>query len=173
MPIYEYLCIPCNRVFNFLSPTVNPSHLPTCPKCGSRNLKKMLSRFAFVGRTRKASGEKAGAEPAAAAVGAGAPSGADAPTPFDDPRVEQEMERLMQDAEGIDEDDPRQIGRLMRRLTELTGEKLDPEMATALRRLEAGEDPEKIEADMGDLLGEDGVGGPGAPPSHDDGLYSF
>ena len=169
MPIYEYLCIPCNRVFNFLSPRVNPGESPSCPKCGSQELRKQMSRFAFVGRTQKASGAKAGAETTAVDGGAGNAPGMDESSPFDDPRVEQQMERLMQEAEGIDEDDPRQVGRLMRRMTELTGEALDPEMATAIRRLEAGDDPEKIEADMGDVLGTDGAGAAGAPPSHDDG----
>ena len=68
-------------------------------------------------------------------------------------------------------DHPRQLGRLMRRMSEISGEKLDPEMQEAVRRLESGEDPEKIEEDMGDLFGEDaGGGGPGAP-TYDDGLY--
>ena len=31
------------------------------------------------------------------------------------------------------------------------------------RRLESGEDPEKIEAEMGDLLGDEGAGGVGGP----------
>jgi hypothetical protein len=33
------------------------------------------------------------------------------------------------------------------------------ELDTAIKRLEAGEDPEKIEADLGDVLG-DFIGGP-------------
>jgi hypothetical protein len=88
------------------------------------------------------------------------------------------MMRLMSDAEGIDENDPRQLGRLMRRMSEITGENLEPEMDEAVRRLEAGEDPEKIEEDMGDLLGdEEGMDddgyGYGGGPSYDDGLYSM
>ena len=84
------------------------------------------------------------------------------------------MMKLMSNADGIDEKDPRQLGRLMRRMTEISGEKVEPEMEEAMRRLEAGEDPEKIEADLGDVLGgqdEDG-GGLGAP-THDSGLYDL
>jgi hypothetical protein len=58
-------------------------------------------------------------------------------------------------------------------MTELTGEDMDPEMEEAVRRLEAGEDPEKVEEDMGDVLGGEG-GGPYDPygaPTYDDGLY--
>jgi hypothetical protein len=53
------------------------------------------------------------------------------------------------------------------------------EMDTAIKRLEAGEDPEKIEADMGDVLGDfmggPGEGGPGGGGaySRDAGLYDY
>jgi hypothetical protein len=55
------------------------------------------------------------------------------------------------------------------------------ELDVAIKRLEAGEDPEKIEADMGDVLGdfmggeEGGPGGPGgsAGYTHDSGLYDY
>jgi hypothetical protein len=40
----------------------------------------------------------------------------------------------------------------MRKLTEATGMNLGPAMEEALRRMERGEDPEQIEAEMGDLL---------------------
>ncbi len=86
------------------------------------------------------------------------------------------MMKLMSQAEGIDENDPRQLGTLMRKMSDITGEKLDGEMEEAVRRLEAGEDPEKIEESLGDL--DDGAAGgmggmPGGAPSYDDGLYSL
>jgi hypothetical protein len=40
----------------------------------------------------------------------------------------------------------------MRRLTDMTGLELGPGMQEALSRMEQGEDPEKVEAEMGDLL---------------------
>lgn len=56
----------------------------------------------------------------------------------------------------------------MRRLAEETGEPLPPEMESMVRRLEAGEDPEKIGAEMEGLMDEEeGVGG----PADDDTLY--
>jgi hypothetical protein len=83
--------------------------------------------------------------------------------------------RLVQDAEHMDENDPRQMGRFMRRMSELTGEPLDGEMEEAVRRLESGEDLERVEEDLGDVLGtgEGGeYGGMGdMGPSYDDGLY--
>lgn len=161
MPIYEYLCPDCNRIYSFMSRSFSDAKQPTCPKCGAVDLRKQVSRFAFVRGKTSADDES----------GPGPGGGND---PLDDPRVEREMMKLMSDAEHLDENDPRQLGRFMRRMSELTGEPLDAEMEEAVRRLESGEDPEKIEDDMGDVLGG---GGPdpydpyGAPPSYDDGLY--
>ena len=56
------------------------------------------------------------------------------------------------------------------------------EIDVAIKRLESGEDPEKIEADMGDVFGdmmggEEGEGGPGGGGggaySRDSGLYDY
>ena len=157
MPIYEYLCPKCNRVYSFLAKSLSESKTPVCPKCGSRELKKMVSRFALTGLTRKSRAKDPGREAPETA-----PDAAGGPDPLDDPKVEREMMKLLDSAENIDENDPRQLGRLMRRMAEITGEKLEPEMEEAVRRLESGEDPEKIEEDMGDILGDDMDGGMGA-----------
>jgi hypothetical protein len=98
--------------------------------------------------------------------------------PLSDPRTEREMMKLMSAAESMDENDPRQLGSLMRKMSDLSGEKLDGEMEEAVRRLEAGEDPEKIDAAMGELFGEAAEGsacGPGGcgAPSYDNGLYDM
>jgi putative FmdB family regulatory protein len=170
MPIYEYLCPACNRVFSFLLKSAAAQREPVCPKCSGKDLRRRISRFAVTGTQRKSrSAPAVGA--GQDAEGAGPQGSAD---PLDDPRIEQEMTRLMNDAEGLDESDPRQLGRLMRRMTEITGEPVEPQMEEAMRRLETGEDPEKIEEDLGDLLGdgEDGDGPRGAP-SHDPGLYEL
>jgi hypothetical protein len=51
------------------------------------------------------------------------------------------------------------------------------ELDIAIKRLEAGEDPEKIEEDMGDVLGDwfgEGEGGGGeAGYTRDPGLYDY
>lgn len=167
MPIYEYLCPACNRIYSFLSRTYDPAKVPTCPKCGATNLTKEISKFAFVrtggGGERKGGGDEFGSE--------FEPGEPDA---MDNPAVEREMMKLLSDAEHMDENDPRQLGRLMRRMSEITGEPLEGEMEEAVRRLELGEDPDKIEDDLGDVLGDDfgmgGMGGMGSP-SYDEGLY--
>lgn len=162
MPIFEYLCADCNRVYSFLVRRADDPRLPRCPRCDSEAMRKQMSRFAVRRHAPTSGGPDA----------AGAESGA----PLDDPRVEREMLRLMQDAESMDEQDPRQLGQLMRRMSEVSGEGFDPAMEEAVRRLEAGEDAERIEEDLGDALDGSGSlsahGGP-AGPSYDEGLYEL
>ncbi len=57
----------------------------------------------------------------------------------------------------FDENDPRSMARMMRRLADETGEDMGPEFGEVVGRLEAGEDPEAIERSMPDLLGEGGA----------------
>jgi len=72
--------------------------------------------------------------------------------PFDDVKMEQAMKMLAGEADKIDEDDPRQAANLMRKLSHMTGLELGEGMDEALSRMEKGDDPEQIEADLGDLL---------------------
>jgi hypothetical protein len=72
--------------------------------------------------------------------------------PFDETKMEKAMHALAGEAENINEDDPRQAANLMRKMTDMTGLELGPGMHEALRRMEGGEDPDQIEAEMGDLL---------------------
>lgn len=157
MPIYEFLCTRCNRIFSFHSFKVNPEKTPTCPKCEAQDLQRVPSRFG-VGASSKSGGEDGG------------------DGDFDDPRMEREMMKLAADLEGMDENDPRQMASAVRKMTELAGEPVTPAMEEMIRRLEAGEDPDRIEEDLGDAIeqemgGEGGGALGGAPPSRDDGLY--
>lgn len=77
----------------------------------------------------------------------------------------------------FDENDPKSMGRFMRKMMNEIGDEagdLGPEFEEVVDRLEAGQDPEEIEKDMPDLLGEGaegGMGGPGAPGGGSD-FYS-
>jgi hypothetical protein len=73
----------------------------------------------------------------------------------DETRMERAMNLLAREADHVDENDPKQAADLMRKLSDMTGLTLGPGMEEALRRMEAGEDPEKVEAEMGDLLEEE------------------
>lgn len=66
--------------------------------------------------------------------------------------MERAMSMLEREAGSLNEDDPRQAARLMRKLTEATGLKMGSGMEEALSRMERGEDPDRIEAELGDLL---------------------
>jgi len=166
MPIYEYACPKCRVIFNFLSKRINPERLPICPKCGNKKMTKQMSRFAM------SHGAK---EPIAKAEG----SESDPPLPdMEDPRVERAMMELEKDMEHMDENNPRHMAHMMRKMKDLLPAGTMPkELDVAIKRLEAGEDPEKIEEDMGDVLGdfmggEEG-GGPGAGYAHDSGLHDY
>jgi putative FmdB family regulatory protein len=172
MPIYEYACPKCRVIFNFLSKRINPDHLPTCPKCGNKKMVKQLSRFAMT---------KGLKEPAA---GSAPEEGGDDQMPnFDDPRVARAMTELERDMEHMDENNPRHMAHMMKKMKDLMPPGMAPkELDVAIKRLEAGEDPEKIEADMGDVLGdfmggeqgEGGAGGGGMGAySRDSGLYDY
>lgn len=169
MPIYEFACPRCRRIFSFLSKRVNPSHTPTCPKCGSKKLSKEVSRFAMI---------KGIAEPAA--PGTDGPDGGPPMPDLDDPRVARAMADMERDMEHLDENNPRHMAHMLRKMKDVLPPGTIPkDFDVAIKRLEAGEDPEKIEEDMGDLLGglmgdEGGPGGGGGGAySKDPGLYDY
>jgi hypothetical protein len=109
-------------------------------------------------------------------VAAKRPAGAAADgADVDDPKMEREMMRLASELESMDENDPRAMAAAVRRMTEIAGEPVTPAMEEMIRRLEAGEDPDKVEEEMGDAIDEemgDVSGGfAGAPPTRDSGIY--
>jgi putative FmdB family regulatory protein len=168
MPIYEFACPRCRRIYSFLSKRVNPSHSPTCPKCGEKKLTKEISNFAMIRGTAELA--------APAADDAGQP-----PLPdLDDPRVERVMSEMERDMDHLDENNPKHMAHMLRKMKDIMpAGTLPKEMEVAIKRLEAGEDPDKIEADMGDVLGgmmgEEGGpgGGGGGGYSKDSGLYDY
>jgi putative FmdB family regulatory protein len=166
MPIYEYACPKCRVIFNFLSKRINPDRTPVCPKCGNKKMRKQMSRFAM---------SKGLKEPAAKPEGDDGPPMPD----MDDPRIESAMREMERDMEHLDENNPKHMAHMMRKMKDIMPPGTMPkELDIAIKRLEAGEDPEKIEADMGDVLGdlmggEGGPGGGGGGYSHDAGLYDY
>jgi putative FmdB family regulatory protein len=171
MPIYEFACPKCRRIYSFLSKRVNPDRTPVCPKCGNKDLIKQISRFAFV---------KGVPEPKSTTEG---PDTAPDMPDFDDPRVERVMQELERDMEHLDENNPRHMAHVMRKMKDLMPPGSVPkELDIAIKRLEAGEDPEKIEEDMGDVLSDffgegegedDEFGGGMGGYTRDEGLYEY
>ena len=165
MPIYEFACPKCRRIFSFLSRRMSPGRLPACPKCGSRKMSRQISRFAM---------SKGLKEPAAKGEMAGGESSL---PDFNDPRVGRAMMEMERDMEHLDENNPRHMAHLMKKMKDLMPPGSVPkEFDTAIKRLEAGEDPEKIEADMGDVFGDfmgNPEGGGGGGYTKDSGLYDY
>lgn len=48
MPIYEYVCKECNQVSTFLSLRVSENIEPYCKFCGSKDVKKLISKVAVL-----------------------------------------------------------------------------------------------------------------------------
>ena len=163
MPIYEFLCKDCNTVFNFFSRRINIGKSPDCPKCG-RILQKIMSSFATVGKAQE-------------------PGNEDLPAGFDESKMERALGELAQEAEKMNEEDPKAMARLMRKFSERTGLALNENMEKALSRLEAGEAPDQIEKEMGEVFeGDDALpfefkqarrGAKPKPPIHDETLYEM
>ncbi len=167
MPVYEFYCPDCHMIFNFMSRRINTSKKPRCPKCGREKLDRKISLFA-VSQGRKESNEDPGLPD------------------MDETSMERAMEELAKEADRIDEEDPRQMAALMRKLYSSTGLKLGPAMDEAIQRMESGEDPDTIEQEMGDILEEEdpllGEGGKDSlkklrkkvlPPNVDETLYDL
>ena len=58
--------------------------------------------------------------------------------------------------------DPKQMGTLMRKMCEYSGERMDEPMEEVIRKLEEGMNPEELEDRMGNFMGDesdDGMGG--------------
>lgn len=124
MPIYEYRCPRCGRIWSKvwkIIPAKRQEGGLRCKACGSESLRRVLSSFS---RPRS---------------------------------EEQRIESLADPSSlaGLDEDDPRSLARLMRKVSEETGEVIGGEEAEMLERMEAGEMPEGDSAPSGPNGGDE------------------
>jgi hypothetical protein len=150
MPIYEFYCPDNHKIYSFYARTLSQGErIPRCPDNPDYRMERLFSKFSVTGRAKEKP-ETPGDEA------------------MDDPRMMSAMAQMEQEFAGMDTEnpDPRQLGRMMRRMSQLTGEKIPPQMEEMLTRMEAGEDPEKLEEEYGDALDdvdqEGGTeGGPG------------
>lgn len=133
MPIYEFYCPDCHTVFNFFSARIDTAAQPKCPRCERLDLERKPSRFATLKHTTDGEGED------------------DPLSGLDETKIEGAMESLMQEMGHLENDeDPRSMGRMMRRFSELSGLEMGDRMEELVGRMEAGEDPEGLEQEMGD-----------------------
>lgn len=141
MPIYEFYCPENNTIYSFLAKSfAYQNKTPRCPADASFTMEKRVSGFAVIGQAKE-------------------PSDEDPLENVDDAKMERVMAELERDMAGMDESnpDPRQMAHLMRKMSDLTGEKLPGEMQEMVKRLEAGEDPEALEEEYGDALDSMGM----------------
>jgi len=135
MPIYEYYCPDNHTIYQFFAKTLaQGASIPACPDNPAYRMEKIVSAFAITGRHAQEP------QPTASAGPGEDPSEA---------RMEAAMGELESEFSSIDENDPRAMGRMMRRMAELSGERIDGEMEEVVRKLEEGTDPEKLEEQFG------------------------
>ena len=167
MPIYEFFSPDTNKVYSFFARNLAQGKTPPrCPDKPGARMERMVSRFAVTGRAVEMK---------------------DLPPGAADPRMDGVMAEMQNEMAGIDESnpDPKALGRMMRKMTEATGQPMPKEMEQMIRRMEAGEDPEKLEEEFGDVFegmdmpGEEMAGDPGSPrhtirrPARDPALYEM
>ena len=149
MPIYEFYCPDCHIVMNFFSRSVNTKKRPLCPHCKKRRLERQVSLFAAVSSHEDGDDEFGGN------------------LPLDESKLEKALDALSSEATSLDENDPRSAARLMRKFSDVAGMEFNEGIEEALRRMENGEDPEAIEAELGDALdSEDPFATAGGGKSH-------
>ena len=148
MPIYEYYCPDNHTIYQFYAKTIAQGQtIPRCPDNPACRMKKLVSAFAITSGGAKE--ESAEPKPAAA-------------DDADDPRMDAAIDAMEEEFTSIDENDPKAMGRMMRKMSELTGEKLEGEFEEVVRKLEEGADPDSLEEKLGGE-GEDGYEDSGDP----------
>ena len=149
MPIYEFYSPDTRKIYSFFARSLSQSEeTPFCPDGKKYAMKKLLSGFSITGR-------KADAPDLPEAEG-----NSDDPFEGMDPnQAEGVMKELEGAMNGMDDEnpDPRQMGQLMRKMCEMTGERMDEPMEEVVRKLEEGMDPDALEERMGNFLGDDGL----------------
>ncbi|HEY1083883.1 MAG TPA: cytochrome C [Prosthecobacter sp.] len=139
MPIFEFYCPENHTVYQFLARSHELREaVPVCPDNPAYTMHKQVSRFAIVGKAR----EETDGDPFAN---------------LDDSQMEALLAGMEGDMGALDAEnpDPRQLGRLMNKMTEVMGDKVPVELKEIAKRLQAGEDPGKLEAEFSGLDGGD------------------
>ena len=133
MPLYEFYCQTCHMIFTFRFPKVDTQSVPACPKCGTA-LKREVSAFAHIMRGKSDAGMN---------QDDGAMDRMDS--------VMAEMGERMQALED-DDGDPREAVSVLRAMAEAGGVQFKPDVMEAMARIDAGEDPDKIDEMFGEVF---------------------
>jgi len=147
MPIYEFYSPATRKIYSFFARSLSYAEkTPFCPDGEKHLMKKLLSGFSITGGTSDDPPSLEGTEDPGDAFAGMDPSQAEG--------VMKELEGAMS---GMDDEnpDPRQMGQLMRKMCEMTGERMDEPMEEVVRKLEEGMDPDVLEERMAEFTEED------------------
>src|SRR5687768_747959 len=145
MPIYEYYCPDNHTIYQFYAKTVAQGQsTPKCPDNPKFRLRKVVSAFAITGQREDPAEKKPGAETGTA----------------EDARMDAAMGEMEKEFSTVDDNDPKAMARMMRRMSELTGEKIDGQFEEVVRKLEEGADPDSLEEQLGPEAGAEDSGDP-------------
>lgn len=133
MPIYEFYCPDCHAIYSFFLRRVNVDVGPPCPDCTCLVLERQASLFS-VSKNRSSDGN-------------------DRMAGIDENRLESALMSMAGDVDKVDSD-PRQVVSRMRTLLATSGLKMGAGIEDAMARVESGEDPEVIEAEVSDATDE-------------------
>ena len=143
MPIYEFMSRETGKIYSFFAHSPSYAEKRHHFVLTEKNIKngKVMSGFSITGQK-----EEPPEMPNA--------PGADPNDPFagmDPAKAEQVMRELKELWGGMDDEnpDPKQMGHLMRKMCEMTGESMDEQMEEVVRKLEEGADPDELEDRMG------------------------
>jgi len=127
MPIYEFYCEPCHTIYTFRSPRVDTRTVPACPVCGAR-LAREVSAFAHIVKGKNSDGNEDAESPSVQAM-------------------DQVIAKMGDRLQSLDADDadPSDAVRVMREMASAGGLTFNKDVQEAMARIEAGEDPEKID----------------------------
>ena len=149
MPIYEFYSPKTNKIYSFYSRKLTTAdQVPRCPDGKDFEMKKLISGFSITGsnpideNVQGDYGQDNESDPFSQL------------SETQSAEVMKEMERAMS---GMDDEnpDPRQMGALMRRMCEMTGEKMDGVMEEVVRKLEEGANPDELEEKMDGVMGDE------------------
>ena len=149
MPIYEFFSPDSRKIYSFFSHNIRSNdEIPFCPDGKNLRMQRMISGFSITGKSLDdhESDKNIG-------------SNENSENPFSDMEPDKAnymMKELEKSVAGMDDEnpDPKQVASLMRKMCEMSGEKVDAKMEEVVRKLEEGRDPAEIEQEMGDFLNE-------------------
>jgi hypothetical protein len=135
MPFYEFFSPDTNKIYTFRAANMSwRLKTPRCPDGKDFLMERRVSQFSITGKVKEDTAD----DPFAG---------------IDDSRMEALFNDMEHEMGSIDDanPDPKQLGRFMRKLTDLMGNKTPEAMRELVAQLEAGVDPQSLEEKFGDL----------------------